>query len=98
MILSSLENDWQSVSDQHKYTGITAQEFLKHAFSLSGEEWDDLKDRIDQAAVHPSRPARPSAIPWLVDGQTGREVFESEVCLGCLLTRTDSDCMPYNFA
>ena len=52
VILSSLENDWESVLEQHKYTGITAQEFLKHAFFVSGGEWDDLKDRIDRAAAH----------------------------------------------
>ena len=52
MILSSLENDWQSVLEQHKYTGIRAQELLRYAFSLSVEEWDDLKDRIDRAAAH----------------------------------------------
>ena len=52
---SSLENGWESVLEKHKHTGIAAEEFLKHAFSVSGEEWDDLKDRTNRAAVHRSQ-------------------------------------------
>ena len=55
MILSGLGSDWESVLEQHKYTGITAQELLRYAFSLSVEEWDDLKDRIDRTATHRSQ-------------------------------------------
>ena len=55
MILSGLGSDWESVLEQHKYTGITAHELLRYAFSLSVEEWDDLKDRIDRTATHRSQ-------------------------------------------
>ena len=55
---SSLENGWESVLEKHKHTGIAAEEFLKHVFSVSGEEWDDLKDRTNRAAVHRSQEFR----------------------------------------